>query len=193
MKVGEFIRTQQNPPRNALAVGFMIERSAYASSQQCQKGVHPEGKGFRCPVRLWQRGVVYRFALRLLLLDWKEGECWGTVYDELATTCLGFTANQYMALPSETERYAALAPLREISVIATTKTRVWVSLPTSTWLCHQRQSVMWHSHRYERSVSWLPLKHVFGFHYQPVHGSAIRDRTFCGTRTATRDQSRGYH
>ena len=30
MKVREFIRTQQNPPRNALAVGLMIERSAMA-------------------------------------------------------------------------------------------------------------------------------------------------------------------
>ena len=30
MKVREFIRTQQNPPHNALAVGLMIERSAMA-------------------------------------------------------------------------------------------------------------------------------------------------------------------
>ncbi len=96
----------------------------YASSQQRQKGVHPEGKGFRCPVHLWQRGVVYMFALRLLLSDWEGGECWGTVFDELATTFLGFTANQYMALPLETERYAALAPQREITVMATIKKRV---------------------------------------------------------------------
>ena len=64
---------------------------------------------------------MYRFALRLLLSDWEGGECWITVFDELPTKYLGLTANQYMALPSETKRYAALAPLRESSVMVTIK------------------------------------------------------------------------
>ena len=59
--------------------------------------------------------------MRLLLSDWEGGECWVTVFVELATKYLGFTANQYMALSSEAKRYAALAPLRESSVMATIK------------------------------------------------------------------------
>ena len=64
---------------------------------------------------------MYKFALRLLLSDWEGGEYWVTVFDELATKFLGLTANQYMAVPSETERYAALAPLRESGVMVTIK------------------------------------------------------------------------
>ena len=46
------------------------------------------------------------------------------MFDELAKNYLGFTTNQYMALPSEAERYTALAPLRESSVMVTIKKRV---------------------------------------------------------------------
>ena len=62
--------------------------------------------------------------MRILLSDWQGAECWATMFDQLASHVLEFTANMYTAMTSEADRYASLAPLREARVMVTIKKRV---------------------------------------------------------------------
>ena len=71
----------------------------------------------------WQRGPVYKFALRVLLQDWIGTESWITLFDEMATA-LGFTAASYVAMTSDADRSASLSELRGVRVMATIKKRI---------------------------------------------------------------------
>ena len=68
----------------------------YASCPHCPKGIQRHDKGYYCPVHQWQRGPVYRFALRVLLQDWIGTETWITLFDEMAAKALGFTATSQL-------------------------------------------------------------------------------------------------
>ena len=84
----------------------------YPSCQQCNKRVSPENNGFVCPIHRWQSGVVYQFAMRILLQDAIGSEVWATLFNAKAVQVLGYTANDYMNMKSDAERYAALDMLR---------------------------------------------------------------------------------
>ena len=84
----------------------------YPSCQQCNKRVSPENNGFVCPIHRWQRGVVYQFAMRILLQDAIGSEVWATLFNAKAVQVLGYTANDYMNMKTDAERYAALDMLR---------------------------------------------------------------------------------
>ena len=95
----------------------------YPSCQQCNKRVSPENNGFVCPIHRWQRGVVYQFAMRILLQDAIGSEVWATLFNAKAVQVLGFTANDYMNMKSDAERYAALDMLRGAQVMVTIRKR----------------------------------------------------------------------
>ena len=84
----------------------------------------PEKNGHVCPIHRWQRGPVYKFALRILLQDGIGSELWATLFNDKAVQVLGFTGNAYMSMTSYTERYAALDMLRGARVMATIRKRV---------------------------------------------------------------------
>ena len=96
----------------------------YASCAHCLKGVQRQNKGYYCPVHQWQRGPVYRFALRVLLQDWIGTEIWVTLFNEMAAKALGFTANSYVAMTSDEDRLTSLSVLRGAHVMATIKKRI---------------------------------------------------------------------
>ena len=96
----------------------------YASCPHCLKGVLVQNNGYYCPVHHWQSVPVYRFALRILLVDGIETELWSTVFDETAAKALGFSANSYVAMTSDEERYASLSLWRGTRVIVTIKKRI---------------------------------------------------------------------
>ena len=96
----------------------------YPSCQQCNKRVIPENNGYVCPIHRWQRGTLYKFALRILLQDAIGSEFWAELFNEKAVQVLGFTGNAYMSMTSDTERYAALEMLRGARVMVTIRRRV---------------------------------------------------------------------
>ena len=96
----------------------------YPSCQQCNKLVSPENNGYVCPIHRWQRGQVYKFALRILLQDAIGSEVWATLFNDKAVQVLGFTGNAYMSMKSDAERYAALDMLRGAHVMVTIRKRV---------------------------------------------------------------------
>ena len=96
----------------------------YPSCQQCNKRVSPENNGYVCPIHRWQRGVVYQFAMRILLQDAIGSEVWATVFNAKAVQVLGYTANDYMNMKSDAERYAALDMLRGAQVMVTIRKRL---------------------------------------------------------------------
>ncbi len=96
----------------------------YPSCRQCTKRVVPDGNGYACPIHRWQRVPSYRFCLRILLQDAIGSEVWATLFNEKAVNVLGFTANAYMNMTSDTERYEALDMLRGARVMATVRKRV---------------------------------------------------------------------
>ena len=49
---------------------------------------------------------------------------WATLFNEKAVNVVGFTANAYMNMTSDTERYEALDMLRGARVMATVRKRV---------------------------------------------------------------------
>ena len=49
---------------------------------------------------------------------------WATVFNETAEKVLGFTANNYVAMTSDEERYSSLSLLRKARVIVTIKKRI---------------------------------------------------------------------
>ena len=95
----------------------------YPSCQQCNKRVSPENNGYVCPIHRWQRGVVYQFAMRILLQDAIGSEMWATLFNAKAVQVLGFTANDYMSMKGDAERYAALDMLRGAQVMVTVRKR----------------------------------------------------------------------
>ena len=96
----------------------------YASCAHCRKGVQRQNNCYCCPVHQYQRVPVYRFALRVLLSDWIGPEVWATVFNETTAKVLGFSANNYVAMTSDEERYAALSVLQGARVTATIKKRI---------------------------------------------------------------------
>ena len=84
----------------------------YASCAHCLKGVQRQNNGYYFPVHQWQRVPVYMFALRVLLQHWIGTKTWVTVFNETAAKAQGFTANSYVAITSDEERYASLSLLR---------------------------------------------------------------------------------
>ena len=95
----------------------------YASCAHCLKGVQQQNNGYYCAVHQWQRVPVYRFTLRVLLQDWIGREIWVTLFNAMAAKALGFTANSYVAMTSDDDRYASLSLMRGARVMATiTKT-----------------------------------------------------------------------
>ena len=63
-------------------------------------------------------------ALLILLADWIGSECLSTLFDEKAVQVLWFSANAYVAMASDAERYAALEMLRGARVLVTIRKRV---------------------------------------------------------------------
>ena len=96
----------------------------YASCAHCPKGVQRHKKGYYCPVHQWQRGPMYKFALRVLLQDWIGTEIWVTLFNEMATKALGLTDISYVAMTSDEDRLASLSVLRGARVMATIKKRI---------------------------------------------------------------------
>ena len=96
----------------------------YASCALCLKSVQVENNGCYCPVHQWQRVPVYRFALRVLLQDWIGTEAWATLFGNVAAKAPGFSANSYVAMKSDEERYASLSLLRGARVMVTIKKRI---------------------------------------------------------------------
>ena len=70
-----------------------------------------------------ERGVVYQFAMRILLQDAIGSEVWATLFNVKAVQVLGFTANEYMTMKTDAERYAALDILRGAQVMVTIRKR----------------------------------------------------------------------
>ena len=79
----------------------------YPSCQHCNKRVIPENNGYVCPIHRWQRGPVYKFALRILLADWIGSECWATLFNEKAVQVLGFIGNAYTSITSDVRKRVA--------------------------------------------------------------------------------------
>ena len=77
-----------------------------------------------CPTHNYQREHVYRFALRLLLSDSIGSECWCTCFDEKAVKILRFTANDYVQMASDEQRYESMSELRGSRVMAVSRKRV---------------------------------------------------------------------
>ena len=96
----------------------------YPACQQCNTRVTPENNGFVCPIHRWQRGVVYQFAMRILLQYAIGSEVWATLFNAKAVQVLGYTANDYMNMKTDAERYAALDMLRGAQVMVTIRKRV---------------------------------------------------------------------
>ena len=105
----EYIFTQ---PLTIVQIAVQEKYIVYPSCQQCKKRVTPENKGYVCPIHRWQRGVVYQFAMRILLQDAIGSEVWATLFNDKAVQVLGFTGSDYMNMKSDAERYAALDMLR---------------------------------------------------------------------------------
>ena len=110
----------------------------YVSCPHRLKGVQRQNNGYFCPVHQYQRVPVYRFALRVLLANWIGTEMWATVFNETAEKVLGFTANNYVAMTSDEERYSSLSLLRRARVIVTIKnasTTRMSTTPCQNWKC----------------------------------------------------------
>ena len=118
---GNYIFTQ---PLTIVQIVVQEKYIVYPSCQQCKKRVTPENKGYVCPIHRWQRGVVYQFAMRILLQDAIGSEVWATLFNDKAVQVLGFTGNDYMNMKSDAERYAALDMLRGARVMTTIRKRV---------------------------------------------------------------------
>ena len=118
---GNYIFTR---PLTIVQIAVQERYIAYPSCQQCKKRVTPENNGYVCPIHRWQRGVLYQFAMRILLQDAIGSEVWATLFNDKAVQVLGFTANDYMNMKSDAERYAALDMLRGARVMTTIRKRV---------------------------------------------------------------------
>ena len=111
-------------PLTIVQVAVQEKYIVYPSCQQCNKRVIPENNGYVCPIHRWQRGVVYRFAMRVLLQDAIGSEVWGTIFNDKAVQLLGYTGNDYINMTSDAERYAALDMLRGARVMVTIRKRM---------------------------------------------------------------------
>ena len=118
---GNYIFTR---PLTIVQIAVQEKYIVYPSCQQCKKRVTPENKGYVCPIHRWQRGVVYQFAMRILLQDAIGSEVWATLFNDKAVQVLGFTGNDYMNMKSDAERYAALDMLRGARVMTTIRKSV---------------------------------------------------------------------
>ena len=103
------------------ACGVQDRYVFYTACSKCFKRV---GEGHVCPVHGYQRECVYRFVLRLLMIDSNGSECWCTCFDENAVKILGFTANDYVSMKTDEERYEAMSMLRGSQVMVTIRKRV---------------------------------------------------------------------
>ena len=102
------------------ACGVQDKYVFYTACPKCPKGL----RNLVCPVHGLQSECVYRFVLRLLLINSNGSECWSTCFDENAVKILGFTANDYVALESDEQRYDAMSMLRGSQVMVTIRKRV---------------------------------------------------------------------
>ena len=121
VSAGNYIFTR---PLTIVQCAVQEKYIVYASCQHCNKRVIPENNGYVCSRHRWQLVPVYRFALRILLVDWIGSKCWVTLFNEKAVQVLGFTGNAYMNMASDAERYAALEMLRGACVMVTVRKRV---------------------------------------------------------------------
>ena len=102
------------------ACGVQDKYVFYAACSKCPKGL----SNHVCPEHGFQRECMYRFVLRLLLIDSNGSECWCTCFDENAVKILGFTANDYVALETDEESYDSMSMLRGSQVMVTIRKRV---------------------------------------------------------------------
>ena len=102
------------------ACGVQDKYVFYAACLKCSKRV----SNHVCPVHGHQRECVYRLVLRVLMIDSNGSECWCTCFDENAVKILGFTANDYVALETDEERYDSMSMLRGSQVMVTIRKRV---------------------------------------------------------------------
>ncbi|MEG7523861.1 MAG: hypothetical protein M3H12_12305, partial [Chromatiales bacterium] len=67
-----------------------------------------------CQVHGRQKGApLFKYAMGILLRDREDTELWVTAFDRVAQEALrGFSANDYMSLKSDEDRYQALSVLR---------------------------------------------------------------------------------
>ena len=107
-------------PLTVTACGVQKKYVFYNDCPNCPKRVVKHV----CPTHGYQRERVYRFALRLLLLDSIGSECWCTCFDEKAVKILGFTAKDYAQMASDEERYESMSALRGSQVMAVIRKRV---------------------------------------------------------------------
>ena len=102
------------------ACGVQDRYVFYTACSRCPKGL---SNGV-CPVHGLQSECVYRFVLRLLLTDSHGSECWCTCFDKNAVKMLGFTANDYVALATDEQRYESMSSLRGSQVMVVIGKRV---------------------------------------------------------------------
>ena len=102
------------------ACGVQDKYVFYTACSKCPKGL----RNHVCPVHGRQSNCVYRFVMRLLLIDSNGCECWCTCYDENAVKIIGFTANDYVTLTTDEERYESMSALRGSPVMVTIRKRV---------------------------------------------------------------------
>ena len=62
--------------------------------------------------------------MRILLQDAIGSEVWATLFNAKAIQVVGYTANDYMNMKTDAERYAALDMLRGVQVMVTIRKRV---------------------------------------------------------------------
>ena len=106
------------------ACGVQDKYFFYAACLKCPKRVSEKGNGHVCSVHGYQRECVYRFTLRLLMIDSICSECWCTCFDENAVKILGFTANDYVSLKTDEERYEPMSMLRGSQVMVVIRKRM---------------------------------------------------------------------
>ena len=66
---------------------------------------------------------TYRFATRMLLVDWNGGQLWTTAFDEIMKGLLGFDANTFMAFVTDDDRREAMSLLLSTTVRVTGQRR----------------------------------------------------------------------
>ena len=76
---------------------------------QCKVTERPDGIGFMCKKHNWQRTPTFRFATRLLLIDWKGDHLWITAFDECMRKLLPFDVNTYASMTTDDARFEAMS------------------------------------------------------------------------------------
>ena len=107
-------------PLTVTALGVQNKYVFYRACSKCSKRL----ANHVCPVHGYQREHVNRFALLVLLSDSIGSECWCTCFDAKTVKILGFTANDYVRMETDEQRYESMSTLRGSQVMVVIRKRV---------------------------------------------------------------------